>query len=188
MPEQPTVPTEYIAPSPVPFEVSMRRAIVLLAPVLLAFVTPPVRTVAAQDAARRPLRATDIYQLREVRDPQLSPDGTSILYSVSTASLDENRRVDMTYRLSLVTGTPVPFPDDSTRASATLLRSAASSMLSRNQTWFMVAIRAPAAISSGPQRAANLLDRGQARNMLLCGFPDRTRPAQTSRASQRDAN
>jgi dipeptidyl aminopeptidase/acylaminoacyl peptidase len=69
----------------------MRRAIVLLAPVLLAFVTPPVRTVAAQEAARRPLRATDIYQLREVRDPQLSPDGAWVAYTVTIADSARNR-------------------------------------------------------------------------------------------------
>ncbi|HET6680397.1 MAG TPA: S9 family peptidase [Gemmatimonadaceae bacterium] len=84
--------------------------------VAVAFVA--VAQVARAQEQRHPMRVEDFLSVRAVSDPQLSPDGTSILYSVSTASLSENRRVDMTYRLSLVTGTPVPFPDDSTRASA----------------------------------------------------------------------
>jgi dipeptidyl aminopeptidase/acylaminoacyl peptidase len=34
-------------------------------------------------AAKRPLRAGDLYRLRDVRDPQLSPDGAWVAYSVS---------------------------------------------------------------------------------------------------------
>ena len=37
----------------------------------------------AQSPAKRPLRATDIYQLRDVNDPQLSPDGAWVAYSIT---------------------------------------------------------------------------------------------------------
>ena len=40
-------------------------------------------TLAAQTGARRPLRASDLYALRGVNDPQLSPDGAWVAYSVS---------------------------------------------------------------------------------------------------------
>ena len=39
--------------------------------------------VTAQAPAKRPLRAGDIYQLRVVNDPQLSPDGAWVAYSVT---------------------------------------------------------------------------------------------------------
>jgi dipeptidyl aminopeptidase/acylaminoacyl peptidase len=39
---------------------------------------------AQSPAGRRPLRATDLYQLRSVNDPQLSPDGAWVAYSVAT--------------------------------------------------------------------------------------------------------
>ncbi|MEP6618131.1 MAG: S9 family peptidase [bacterium] len=56
----------------------MRRlAIALLA---LALSTP----AHAQSAARRPLRASDLLLLRGVNDPQLSPDGAWVAYSVGT--------------------------------------------------------------------------------------------------------
>ena len=37
----------------------------------------------SQRAAKRPLRVGDLYRLRDVRDPQLSPDGAWVAYSVS---------------------------------------------------------------------------------------------------------
>jgi dipeptidyl aminopeptidase/acylaminoacyl peptidase len=39
---------------------------------------------AQSTASRRPLRASDVYQLRSVNDPQLSPDGAWVAYSVAT--------------------------------------------------------------------------------------------------------
>src|SRR4051812_21238885 len=41
-------------------------------------------TAAAQAAPRRALRPTDIYQIKTVGDPQLSPDGAWVAYSVTT--------------------------------------------------------------------------------------------------------
>jgi dipeptidyl aminopeptidase/acylaminoacyl peptidase len=40
---------------------------------------------AARPAAKRPLRATDIFRVRDVRDPQISPDGKWVAYTVSVA-------------------------------------------------------------------------------------------------------
>ncbi len=41
--------------------------------------------LSGQSLARRPLRASDIYSLKDVRDPQRSPDGKWVAYSVSSA-------------------------------------------------------------------------------------------------------
>ena len=40
-------------------------------------------SLSAQSTPRRPLRATDIYLLRNVADPQLSPDGAWVAYTVT---------------------------------------------------------------------------------------------------------
>jgi dipeptidyl aminopeptidase/acylaminoacyl peptidase len=40
---------------------------------------------AARPAAKRPLRATDIFRVRDVRDPQVSPDGKWVAYTVTVA-------------------------------------------------------------------------------------------------------
>ena len=41
--------------------------------------------LAAQATAKRPLRPSDIYRIRAVSDPQLSPDGKWVSYTVSSA-------------------------------------------------------------------------------------------------------
>ncbi|MDQ3996430.1 MAG: S9 family peptidase [Gemmatimonadota bacterium] len=43
----------------------------------------PVGAQTSQAAAKRPLRVSDLYRLRDVRDPQLSPDAAWVAYSVS---------------------------------------------------------------------------------------------------------
>jgi len=53
----------------------------LLCCVIASAALPAAAT--AQSPTKRPLRAGDIYQLRGVNDPQLSPDGAWIAYSVT---------------------------------------------------------------------------------------------------------
>src|SRR5829696_2625250 len=49
-----------------------------------------VSTPAAAQS-KRPLKADDIYNLREVRDPQRSPDGKWVAYTVATAVKDTDK-------------------------------------------------------------------------------------------------
>ena len=42
-------------------------------------------------SARRPLKLDDLAQLREVRDPQCSPDGQWVAYTVSTIDAKEDK-------------------------------------------------------------------------------------------------
>ena len=41
--------------------------------------------------ARRPLKLDDVPRLREVRDPQISPDGQWVAYAVSTVDVKEDK-------------------------------------------------------------------------------------------------
>lgn len=45
----------------------------------------------AQSTGPRPLRASDIYRIKSVNDPQISPDGQWIAYSVSTADSTKDK-------------------------------------------------------------------------------------------------
>jgi dipeptidyl aminopeptidase/acylaminoacyl peptidase len=45
----------------------------------------PTAAPASAPAAKRPLRATDIFRVRDVRDPQISPDGKWVAYTVTIA-------------------------------------------------------------------------------------------------------
>jgi len=55
----------------------MRRSLLVLALALPALLP-------AQGASKRPLTAGDIYRMRSVNDPQLSPDGNWVAYTVSS--------------------------------------------------------------------------------------------------------
>jgi len=71
-----------------------RSTVVLCAVLTSALAAPPgVRgqAVPAQAGARRPVVATDIYRLRSVRDPQLSPEGGWVAYTVSTIDSVKDR-------------------------------------------------------------------------------------------------
>jgi dipeptidyl aminopeptidase/acylaminoacyl peptidase len=61
--------------------IAMSRRLAALV-LLLAAVAAPA-TAEAQSAVKRPLSANDIYRYRSVNDPQISPDGTWVAYSVS---------------------------------------------------------------------------------------------------------
>src|SRR5438309_6329118 len=47
--------------------------------------------VAAQQPAKRPLKLDDLARVREVRDPQISPDGQWVAYVVSTIDAKEDK-------------------------------------------------------------------------------------------------
>ncbi|HEX5437727.1 MAG TPA: S9 family peptidase [Gemmatimonadaceae bacterium] len=59
---------------------STSRSLVCILGLLVA---APVMPLAAQGPARRPLEPGDLYRLRSVRDPQISPDGQWVAYTVS---------------------------------------------------------------------------------------------------------
>lgn len=86
----------------------MSLTLALVAPI--AFVT----TLGAQ--SRRPITFDDFAAMKAVSDPQLSPDGKTVLYAVRSTDVEANRRASTTYALSLGGGTARTFPDDSTRA------------------------------------------------------------------------
>ena len=71
-------------------------------------------TLAAQ--SRRPMTFDDFAAVKAVSDPQLSPDGRTVLYAVRTTDMDANRRATTTYLQTLGAGTPRAFPDDTTHA------------------------------------------------------------------------
>src|SRR3712207_2755830 len=60
-----------------------RTALGLIPCALFVALALPLAAQTSPSAARRPIRANDLYRLREVRDPQLSPDGAWVAYSVS---------------------------------------------------------------------------------------------------------
>lgn len=81
---------------------------------LFALVLVPLWTIQAQ---KRAMTFADLSAVRVAGDPQVSPDGKTILYSVRTTDLGANRRSGRTYAIAASSGTPRVFPDDTTAAS-----------------------------------------------------------------------
>lgn len=65
---------------------------------------------------RRPMTFQDFASVRMVSDPQLSPDGTRVLYAVRTTDLAANRRTGRTFMMPLAGGEPVQFPSSAVNA------------------------------------------------------------------------
>ena len=81
---------------------------------LLYAVLAPMAAAGAQ--ARRPITFEDFAAMKAVADPQLSPDGRTVLYAMRTTDVDGNRRSATTYAVALGGGAPRAFPDDTTHA------------------------------------------------------------------------
>ena len=81
-------------------------AVLLLLPSLLA-----------GQAQKRALTFADFSAVRSVADPQVSPDGRLVLYTVRVTDVDANRRIPTTYLIPITGGTPRAFPHDTIRAT-----------------------------------------------------------------------
>jgi len=89
----------------------VRTSLALVVAAPLAVASPAV----AQ--SRRPMTFEDFAAMKAVSDPQLSPDGATMLYAVRTTDVDANRRATTTYAMALGGGAARAFPDDTTRAA-----------------------------------------------------------------------
>ena len=71
---------------------SKRISFVTLLALVSAFVAS-LSVVTAQQTKRRPLKLDDLTRLREVRDPQCSPDGQTVAFVTSTIDTKEDKGV-----------------------------------------------------------------------------------------------
>src|SRR3954471_10321752 len=82
----------------------------------------------AQGRVQRPLTFRDFAAVKNVGDPQVSPDGRLVLYSVRTTDVDANKRTTVTMLAPVLlsgnvatrvgfTGRGTQFPNASTQAA-----------------------------------------------------------------------
>jgi len=81
---------------------------------LLCALAAPLSVAVAQ--GRRPITFEDFAAVKAVADPQLSPDGRTVLYAVRATDVAGNRRSVTTYAVALGSGGQRGFPDDTTHA------------------------------------------------------------------------
>src|SRR6476661_2431497 len=89
----------------------VRTSLALVVAAPLAVASPAV----AQ--SRRAMTFEDFAAMKAVSDPQISPDGRTMLYAVRTTDVDANRRATTTYVQTLGAGSARAFPDDTTHAA-----------------------------------------------------------------------
>jgi len=93
----------------VQMSVSLRfTSLIVLAPLA-------IQPLGAQQ--KRPITYDDFAAVRAVSDPQISPDGRSVLYAVRTTDVAANRRSGKTYVAPVSGGAPHVFPTDDVSAS-----------------------------------------------------------------------
>jgi Tol biopolymer transport system component len=90
----------------------MKASIALTFAVAAATATHPL---GAQQ--KRPITYDDFAAVRAVSDPQVSPDGRSVLYAVRTTDVAANRRAGRTFVVAVGGGAPRVFPGDEVSAS-----------------------------------------------------------------------
>ncbi|MEO8879911.1 MAG: S9 family peptidase [Gemmatimonadaceae bacterium] len=80
----------------------------------LAAVAAPAPIAAQGKQTGAPLTIESFEAVKAVSDPQMAPNGQSVLYSVGTTNLESNSRSSLTYKISTGGGTAIPYPDAST--------------------------------------------------------------------------
>ncbi|PYU67034.1 MAG: S9 family peptidase, partial [Acidobacteria bacterium] len=88
------------------FCLSSLSAVLVLAPLALA-----------QQTAPRVITIDDYFQIREVRDPQLSPDAKWATYTVKTALLNEDKNEERIWMAPTAGGAPLPLTAEGVSSS-----------------------------------------------------------------------
>src|SRR6059058_3990848 len=83
------------------FRLSSLSAVLVLAPLALA-----------QQPAPRAITIDDYFQIREVRDPQMSPDAKWVAYSIKTVLLKEDKEEERIWIVPTAGGDPLALTAD----------------------------------------------------------------------------
>ncbi|MGB8439224.1 MAG: S9 family peptidase [Candidatus Acidiferrales bacterium] len=103
---------------------NFRNGFAVLVLVLAAFGIARAQSPAANSTpaatsltGKRPLTVDDYFRIKEVGDPQLSPDGRWVAYTVKTASLRDDKNYERIWMVPVSGGAAIPFTADETTSS-----------------------------------------------------------------------
>lgn len=85
---------------------------------LITLVLTSALALAQSDDERRLITAEDFFELREVRNPVVSPDGDWVAYTVEETSLEENSSETRIWMVATEGGDPLPMTGVGTSASS----------------------------------------------------------------------
>src|SRR5262245_47488076 len=72
---------------------------------------------AQQSAAPRPVGISDLFAIRDVHDPQISPDGSWVAYSVGSANLDDDKFQERIWMSPAAGGDAIPLTAEDVSSS-----------------------------------------------------------------------
>ena len=87
-----------------------------LAVALLTF-APPLVAQESAPKSPRPITIDDFFQIRDVAQPELSPDGQWVAYSVRTRILKDDKNEQRLWMISTHGGDPVPLTAEGVSSS-----------------------------------------------------------------------
>src|SRR6266852_6996169 len=79
--------------------------------------TPASRAQTPPPSSPRAVTIDDYFQIREVSDPQLSPDGQWVSYTVNAALLKDDKSESRIWMVPLAGGDPVPMTAEGVSSS-----------------------------------------------------------------------
>jgi dipeptidyl aminopeptidase/acylaminoacyl peptidase len=81
--------------------------------------SPAITSTAPNPSAsgKRTLTADDYFRIKELADPQLSPDGKWVAYAVSTANLKDDKNYERIWMVPVAGGNPIPLTADGVTSS-----------------------------------------------------------------------
>jgi dipeptidyl aminopeptidase/acylaminoacyl peptidase len=86
--------------------------------VVAAFLASPFGALARQSSPPpRPITIEDRFQIREVQDPQMSPDSQWVAYTVDTSSLKDDKNEARIWMVAVAGGDPVPMTAEGVSSS-----------------------------------------------------------------------
>src|SRR5579863_107489 len=94
--------------------------VLIMAALGLARAQSPASNVAqagAPGSAKRTLTVDDYFRIKEVGDPQLSPDGKWVAYTVRTASLKDDKNYERIWMVPVSGGAAIPLTADEVTSS-----------------------------------------------------------------------
>src|SRR6476659_1593613 len=66
--------------------------------------------IAASSAHARPMTATDMHSMHRIGSPEVSPDGRTAVFTISTTDWEKNKRANKLYTLDLTRAGATPQP------------------------------------------------------------------------------
>ena len=84
---------------------------------LFLAILPEVAPAQKPPTQPRPITVDDLFQIREVSDPQLSPDAQSVAYTVKTLLLKEDKPEERVWAISTAGGDAIPMTTEGVSSS-----------------------------------------------------------------------